>query len=160
MLACQSRGFRLTGQRHCDKLHNAVPGGNASQPLSQSDQAIQDAGRESLSKEEYVKRQRRLWYLAIKPPMYSVCIIPVLVRQCMCFSLWKLSLTTSLNRSIISSLFSFGLMRHIKKFLSLVWMTPKMRDCSEGLFFKGTEWLESSPAWSARKAGGEFWSWH
>jgi len=26
------------------------------------------------------KRRKRLWYLAIKPPMYSVCIIPVLVR--------------------------------------------------------------------------------
>ena len=26
-------------------------------------------------------RRRRLWYLAIKPPMYSVCIVPVLVSS-------------------------------------------------------------------------------
>lgn len=27
------------------------------------------------------RKRRRLWYLAVKPPMYSVCIVPVLVSS-------------------------------------------------------------------------------
>lgn len=34
---------------------------------------------DGLNEVERQKRKQKLWYLAIKPPMYSVCIIPVLV---------------------------------------------------------------------------------
>ena len=50
------------------------------QKVEESDlQQVKDATSQ-LSPEEEKAIKRRLWYLAIKPPMYSVCIVPVVVR--------------------------------------------------------------------------------
>lgn len=46
-------------------------------PRGTSEKSSEAAGP---SEELIRKRQQRLWYLAVKPPMYSVCIIPVLVN--------------------------------------------------------------------------------
>ena len=35
--------------------------------------------KEELSAEDAAAARRKLWFAAVKPPMYSVCIIPVLV---------------------------------------------------------------------------------
>ncbi len=35
--------------------------------------------QEELSAEDAAAARRKLWFAAVKPPMYSVCIIPVLV---------------------------------------------------------------------------------
>lgn len=89
-----SEGFRGPGQTSFeqpstsgrDTKDNGVPiftsktGNGKVQKVEESDlQQVKDATSQ-LSPEEEKAIKRRLWYLAIKPPMYSVCIVPVVVR--------------------------------------------------------------------------------
>ena len=68
--SCGGKYILRLKERHTGERRGSV---HPKSSLSEEDRPA------DLSDKEREQRQRKLWYLAIKPPMYSVCIIPVLV---------------------------------------------------------------------------------